>query len=235
MDVSEAKKSLFLTVDFEDLTHAPHLLAIACDLKGLKIDSHQRLPLGKLTSMAKRRGVQEVYIDGKFSDGKDQMPDRIEKVIKQNSDFVSISVSAGASAIRAAVTANQNRINLVGTTVASDMPNEECIDVFGDLPRSVVPRLAEIALKNGLEYITCSAHEIPYVKQYKNLRNLKIIATGIRLTGDDPNDQIRIATPYEAVSNGADYLAVGRSITGSNDPERACSQVIENLLMINKG
>jgi orotidine-5'-phosphate decarboxylase len=48
---------------------------------------------------------------------------------------------------------------------------------------------------------------------------------GIRLAGDDANDQARIDTPGDAIARGANWLVIGRSVTGADDPERAAAEV----------
>ena len=48
---------------------------------------------------------------------------------------------------------------------------------------------------------------------------------GIRLAGDDANDQARVDTPGDAIARGADWLVIGRSVTGADDPERAAAEV----------
>jgi orotidine-5'-phosphate decarboxylase len=41
---------------------------------------------------------------------------------------------------------------------------------------------------------------------------------GIRPHGANGDDQVRVLTPSAALDAGADYLVVGRPITGSDDP-----------------
>jgi orotidine-5'-phosphate decarboxylase len=45
-----------------------------------------------------------------------------------------------------------------------------------------------------------------------------LVVPGIRPAGSNGDDQVRILTPGEAVERGADYLVVGRPITGAGDP-----------------
>ncbi len=45
-----------------------------------------------------------------------------------------------------------------------------------------------------------------------------LIVPGIRPAGSNGHDQVRVLTPEEAVEAGADYLVIGRPITGSPDP-----------------
>ena len=52
---------------------------------------------------------------------------------------------------------------------------------------------------------------------------------GIRMAGDDVGDQKRIATPANALSDGASHIVVGRPITQAADPRAAALRVLENI------
>ena len=45
-----------------------------------------------------------------------------------------------------------------------------------------------------------------------------LVVPGIRPAGSNGDDQVRVLTPGAAIERGADYLVVGRPITGSPDP-----------------
>ena len=47
---------------------------------------------------------------------------------------------------------------------------------------------------------------------------------GIRLAGGDAHDQARVDTPGDAIGRGADWLVIGRAVTGADDPERAAAR-----------
>jgi orotidine-5'-phosphate decarboxylase len=48
---------------------------------------------------------------------------------------------------------------------------------------------------------------------------------GIRLPGEPAHDQARVATPADAIGQGADWLVIGRAVTASDDPEAAAEAV----------
>ncbi len=48
---------------------------------------------------------------------------------------------------------------------------------------------------------------------------------GVRPTGSAMGDQARVATPEEAVRAGADWIVVGRPITGAADPAAAARAI----------
>ena len=76
---------------------------------------------------------------------------------------------------------------------------------------------AENAAKAGLDGIVCSPYEACIAKDL----NLISVTPGIRLEGDSVGDQKRVATPSFAKEQGSDYIVVGRSITGSENPLEA--------------
>ena len=56
------------------------------------------------------------------------------------------------------------------------------------------------------------------------------ITPGIRLAGDAVGDQKRVTTPKMAKEIGSDYIVVGRSITGAEDPVAAYRKCVEEFL-----
>jgi orotidine-5'-phosphate decarboxylase len=56
-----------------------------------------------------------------------------------------------------------------------------------------------------------------------------IVTPGVRPAGSERNDQSRVATPQAAVAAGADYLVVGRPITGAPDPARAAEGILAEM------
>ena len=47
--------------------------------------------------------------------------------------------------------------------------------------------------------------------------------------GGEAGDQKRIATPAAAIVAGADYLVVGRPITGAADPKAAAAAIVAEI------
>jgi orotidine-5'-phosphate decarboxylase len=56
-----------------------------------------------------------------------------------------------------------------------------------------------------------------------------LVVPGVRPAGSAPGDQARVATPEEAVAAGADWLVIGRPITGAADPAAALSAIVAGL------
>jgi orotidine-5'-phosphate decarboxylase len=58
---------------------------------------------------------------------------------------------------------------------------------------------------------------------------LALVTPGIRPAGGAIGDQKRVATPAEAIRNGADYLVIGRPVTQASDPRAAAEAVVAEI------
>ena len=91
-----------------------------------------------------------------------------------------------------------------------------------------VERLARLARSCGLDGVVCSAHEIARLRQALG-PDVKLVVPGIRPDWAEGGDQKRIMTPAQAMAAGADYLVIGRPITGAPDPRAAAARILEEL------
>ncbi len=85
-------------------------------------------------------------------------------------------------------------------------------------------RLAKLAESCGLNGVVCSPHEILSIKR-EVTENFMIVTPGVRPTGSEINDQIRVATPGEAMERGAHYLVIGRPITDAQDSHKTLIEI----------
>ena len=85
----------------------------------------------------------------------------------------------------------------------------------------------DVTVGAGCDGVVCSAHEIAAVRA-RDAR-LATMVPGIRLAGGEHHDQARVATPEEAVRAGADWLVIGRPVTGAADPEAAATEVAQSV------
>ncbi len=115
---------------------------------------------------------------------------------------------------------------LIAVSVLTSMNDTDLLEV--GVNKSVeeqVRHLSQLAYDANLDGMVCSAEETRLLK--KDFPDTFILITpGIRIADSDHDDQRRVTTPVAAIANGADYLVIGRSITGANDP-------LKTLVMIN--
>ena len=98
----------------------------------------------------------------------------------------------------------------------------------GRLAAEQVALLSRLSADCGLDGVVCSAQEASMLRLRHNA-DFKLVTPGIRLEGDAAGDQRRILTPGRAMASGADYLVIGRSITGADDPAMALERALSEL------
>jgi orotidine-5'-phosphate decarboxylase len=95
-------------------------------------------------------------------------------------------------------------------------------------PRDQVLHLAQMGVANGLRGIVASPLELVPLRE-KFGSALTIVTPGVRPAGSDTGDQKRIMTPGDAIRAGADYLVIGRPITGAASPMDALESIANEM------
>jgi orotidine-5'-phosphate decarboxylase len=96
----------------------------------------------------------------------------------------------------------------------------------------VVSTYARLARESGLDGVVCSPEEAPAIHEICG-RTFLTVTPGIRLANQGEGakqDQVRVRTPKEAKALGADYIVVGRPITGAMDPLTAYLEIRRDFL-----
>jgi orotidine-5'-phosphate decarboxylase len=95
-------------------------------------------------------------------------------------------------------------------------------------PQDQVAFLAKMGLEAGIEGFVCSPQEVATLRTLTGPAGVLVIP-GIRPAGADQGDQQRVATPAQALRQGASYLVVGRPITQASDPAKAAGAILEEI------
>ena len=109
---------------------------------------------------------------------------------------------------------NKN-LKVLGVTVLTSL-DEKSLKEIGHTKsvQQLVLKQAELIKKSGCDGIVCSPQESKMIR--KKFKNLLIITPGIRLPGDNLNDQVRVMTPKDAFKNKVSGIVMGRSLTKGN-------------------
>jgi orotidine-5'-phosphate decarboxylase len=95
-----------------------------------------------------------------------------------------------------------------------------------------VTSLVELRVRNatdaGMDGVVCSPLEVARVRAITGPR-ATLVTPGVRSAGASAGDQKRVATPAEAIVNGADYLVIGRQVTRSSDPRAEFLKICEEI------
>lgn len=118
---------------------------------------------------------------------------------------------------------------LIAVTVLTSLGEGDLAELgIAGTPREQVLRLARLAQQNRLDGVVCSAHEARMLRETCGPR-FQLVTPGIRPAGAEANDQARVATPAQALQDGADWLVIGRPVTGAADPAQALSAILGTL------
>jgi orotidine-5'-phosphate decarboxylase len=94
---------------------------------------------------------------------------------------------------------------------------------------SQVVNLARLTAKCGLDGVVASPLEVEAIRRNVTEKDFLIVTPGIRPVFATNDDQKRVMTPKEAVSQGADYLVIGRPITQAGDKSSAVRKILEEI------
>ena len=109
---------------------------------------------------------------------------------------------------------NKN-LKVLGVTVLTSLNNKSLREIgYTKTVEQLVLKQAGVVKKSGCEGIVCSAKEAKMIR--KKYKNFLIITPGIRMPGDNLNDQSRVMTPKDAFKNKVSGVVIGRSITKGN-------------------
>jgi orotidine-5'-phosphate decarboxylase len=120
-------------------------------------------------------------------------------------------------------------LKVLAVTILTSLENQDLAELcISGTPLEAVVRLARLAQSAGLDGVVASAREISAIRQACGPEFL-IVTPGIRPASAATDDQARIATPASAIAAGADYLVVGRPITGAPDPAAAADAIVAEM------
>jgi orotidine-5'-phosphate decarboxylase len=227
------KNPIICAVDTQDVAKAA---ALAAELQGavgaLKLGlefftANGQAGVAKITSMR-----IPIFLDLKFHD----IPNTVSKAISAAADvnafMLTIHTAGGRAMMQAAADVAKDlpkKPLIVGVTVLTSLDQSD-LQTIGvkDTVSDQVKRLAELAQQSGLDGVVCSPHEIAVLRKQCG-KDFILVVPGIRPEGSDKGDQKRVMTPKEAITQGADYLVIGRPITGAEYPKQAAQAILASL------
>lgn len=180
---------------------------------------------------------ERVFLDLKFHDIPNTVAGAVESAARLGVSILNVHTLGGSEMMRAAAHAVGDRGLLwitrpavLGVTVLTSMDKADLADVGIplDLTAEVV-RLATLARDSGLDGIVASPQEIRLIRETITAERFIILTPGIRPAWSAKGDQKRIATPVDAIRDGADFIVVGRAITDSPDPRAAAERILEEI------
>jgi orotidine-5'-phosphate decarboxylase len=180
--------------------------------------------------MASVRGASgvRVFLDLKLHDIPNTVAGAARAVSRLRPSILTVHAAGGAAMIRAAVeSAPHTQIAAVTILTSLTEADLERIGLAGPAD-DAVRRLAALSVEAGATALVCSPNEVSAVRAEVG-EGITLITPGVRPTGAATQDQVRVATPEQALADGADLLVIGRPITGSPDPGAAAAAIAASL------
>ncbi|HIJ92704.1 MAG TPA: orotidine-5'-phosphate decarboxylase [Rhodospirillales bacterium] len=224
---------IFVALDTTDLEGA---LTLGRNLKGLiggvKVGKEFFTALGPDGVKAVSELGLPVFLDLKFHDIPATVAGAVKAATALKPFMLNVHASGGGAMMRAAVDAAGNapeRPLVLAVTVLTSMGDDDLAAAgIPDTAGTQVQRLANLAKDSGIDGVVCSALEAETLRADLG-DDFKLVVPGIRPEWAAANDQKRIVTPSQAVALGADYLVIGRPITGADDPAIAARRIADEL------
>ena len=180
--------------------------------------------IGTLKSMG-----YKVFLDLKLHD----IPNTVGKAARVlgslGIDYLTLHTAGGIGMLKAGVeglTEGANNADLetpkaLGVTILTSQK---------DTPNALMKERFLLAESSGCGGIVCAAKNLQDANNV--IPDLDFVVPGIRPQGVDNHDQANVATPLDAISNGADLLVIGRAVVQSEDPRRAAREIIMEISQI---
>lgn len=173
-----------------------------------------------------------VFLDLKFHDIPNTVAGAVRAALALRPFMLNVHAAGGEAMMRAAAEAaatGRPKPLVVAVTVLTSL-DERDLKAIGILapPADQAVKLARLAWAAGLDGVVCSAKEIVSMRGALG-RDFRLVVPGIRPEWADAGDQKRIVTPKEAIALGADYIVIGRPITGADDPVAAARRIADEI------
>ena len=174
---------------------------------------------------------RRVFLDLKYHDIPHTVGAAVRAAAQLSVSMLTVHAAGGGKMLRAAVDAARSApgLMILAVTVLTSMDENdlEKIGVRGTVENSVL-RLAAIALADGCHGVVTSAREASTLRAELG-DEFAIVTPGVRPAGSGVNDQVRVATPAEAIASGASYIVVGRPITEAADPAAEARAILAEI------
>lgn len=176
----------------------------------------------------------DVFLDLKFHD----IPNTVRQAVYAAGQLgvwmVNVHALGGVSMLEAAREGIEmvgvSRPYLIAVSLLTSMSASDLQQLgIEQEPQAFVERLARLAIDSGLDGLVCSAREARGLRTILGDAPL-LVTPGIRPEGSTGDDQQRIATPRQAICDGASYLVIGRPVTQHPDPSEALRSINASLI-----
>ncbi len=180
-------------------------------------------------------GTAKVFLDLKLHDIPATVSRAMNGIAELDVHFTTVHCGETPKMLEAAVAGSGGRVKILGVTVLTSVAAEDieaagyraefCSNMSG-----LVLKRARMAAEAGCAGVVCSGLEAAMIKKQISA-DFVTVTPGIRpaWAGGKQDDQQRVTTPAQAVTDGSDYLVIGRPIRDAADPVDAAKRVADEI------
>ena len=234
------KDKLIVALDVTTIDQAHRLIsALKADVGMFKVGSQLFTLAGPGLVEEIIASGNKVFLDLKFHDIPHQVAGAARVAVELGVSLFTVHASGGSEMMRRAAEAvseaaerkNVGPVRVVAVSVLTSMDDKSLNEIGVD--RSAgdsVEQLVRLAAASGVDGVVSSPQEAAKIRSITR-PDFLIVTPGIRPEDSTTHqeDQKRVATPGAALSAGADYLVVGRPITGASDPVSAAHKIVQEM------
>lgn len=199
--------------------------------------SFYKIGLGMLTggglalaNELKQEHGKRIFLDMKLFDIGATVESAVRGLAQFDLDF--LTVHGDPHVVRAAKQGAAGKdLKILAVTILTSLDRTD-LDAglirAGDLPEIVSER-ASRAFEAGADGVIASPQEAAMIRALPNAAGKLIVTPGVRPAGAALGDQKRVATPAQAIADGADHVVVGRPIHAATDPRAAAQSILDEL------
>ncbi|MEQ5871937.1 orotidine-5'-phosphate decarboxylase [Sagittula sp. NFXS13] len=199
--------------------------------------SFYKIGLGMLTggglalaNELKQEHGKRIFLDMKFFDIGATVEAAVRGIAQFDLDF--LTVHGDPHVVRAAKEgAAGSDLKILAVTVLTSLDREDLDNSLykdGAIPDLVTERAGR-AFDAGADGVIASPNEAALIRALPESDGRLIVTPGVRPAGADKGDQKRIATPAQAIRDGADHIVVGRPVHRAKDPRAAAAAIVQEI------
>jgi len=171
---------------------------------------------------------KDVFLDMKFYDIPETVRRAVCQVARSGVQFLTVH---GSQPVMQAAAEGRGASNLkvLAVSVLTSFDREDIEDLGYPCEVSdLVDLRVRKAMESGMDGMVASPLDAARVRSITG-PGMILVTPGVRSAGNAKGDQKRVATPAEAMRDGADYLVMGRQITRAPDPAGEVARVLEEM------
>ena len=220
---------LIVALDFESAAQARALLetlgnAVSFYKVGMELYAAEGMTfVRELTGTGK-----DVFLDLKLYDIGETVKRAVARVADTGVRF--LTVHGSSPIMKAAVAGRADApLKLLAVTVLTSFDQQDLNDLgYPCKVADLVDLRVRKAMEAGIDGIVCSPLDAARVRAITGPGKL-LVTPGVRSPSADAGDQKRVATPAEAIRDGADYLVIGRQVTRASDPAGEVRRILDEI------